>query len=94
MRVGYHTDWGSRFPFEELGLPDNYARPLPAVLFFGFDYDAGFLRAGGERLSESVTLAEESLHRSADASHVPLDRYRKSLHQRYRAKIAAMRRHM
>lgn len=25
MRVGYHTDWASSFPFEELGLPDNYA---------------------------------------------------------------------
>ena len=28
MRVGWHTDWGSNFPFQEVGLPDNYQQPL------------------------------------------------------------------
>src|ERR1039457_6007925 len=27
MQIGYHVDWASSFPFEELGLPDNYATP-------------------------------------------------------------------
>ena len=25
MQIGYHVDWASIFPFEKLGLPDNYA---------------------------------------------------------------------
>ena len=90
MRVGYHTDWGSSFPFEELGLPDNYARALPAVSFFGFEHDAGFLRVAGPRLSESVTLAEEDVRRAATISGVPEARYRKALQERYRVRIAAL----
>ncbi|MGH9595070.1 MAG: N-acetylmuramoyl-L-alanine amidase [Bryobacteraceae bacterium] len=92
MQVGYHTDWGSSFPFAELGLPDNYARALPAVSLFGFEHDAGFLRAAGGRLAESVALAEENIRRAASASGVPVARYRKTLEERYWAKVAAMRR--
>ena len=37
LRIGYHLDWASSFPFDQLGLPDNYALPLPAVSVFGFE---------------------------------------------------------
>ncbi len=49
MRVGYHTDWASSFPFAQLGLPDNYARPLPAIVAFGFEYDETFVQLAGGR---------------------------------------------
>ena len=42
MQIGYHVDWGSSFPFERMGLPDNYATPSPAVGLFGFAFDANF----------------------------------------------------
>ena len=48
MRVGFHTDWASSFPFAQLGLPDNYARPLPALTAFGFEYDAAFAQSAGD----------------------------------------------
>ena len=46
-RIGYHTDWASGLPFAALGLPDNYAQPLPAIALFGFEYDDVFLKAVG-----------------------------------------------
>ena len=48
MQIGYHVDWASSFPFEGLGLPDNYATPSPAISLFGFAFDASF-RATGRR---------------------------------------------
>jgi hypothetical protein len=36
MQVGYHTDWAAGFPFEALGLPDNYELALPSLWAFGF----------------------------------------------------------
>jgi hypothetical protein len=43
MRIGYHTDWPSSFPFRALGLADNYAQP-PALLAAGFEADPSFFR--------------------------------------------------
>jgi hypothetical protein len=42
MRIGYHTDWASSFPFAALGLPDNYAQPPAALLAAGFEADPAF----------------------------------------------------
>jgi hypothetical protein len=91
MRVGYHTDWASSFPFEELGLPDNYTRPLPALAYFGFDYDAAFLAHAGSRMSDSAALARESVRVKAAESRIPVESYRQLLRRRYRAKLAAVR---
>jgi hypothetical protein len=91
MRVGYHTDWASSFPFAQLGLPDNYARPLPAMVTFGFEYDETFAKRAGTRLYAGVELAEEELAR--DAAGRPVAELRKELRKRYRARLAeAMRR--
>jgi hypothetical protein len=45
--IGHHRDWARGFPFEALGLPNLYAKPLPSVAIFGFGYDREFLEAVG-----------------------------------------------
>jgi hypothetical protein len=92
MRVGFHTDWASSFPFAQLGLPDNYARPLPALTAFGFEYDATFLRWAGTRLYAGVELAEEQLAGAAAASGLSPPALRKMLQKRYRDRLAEVRR--
>jgi len=87
MRVGYHTDWASSFPFEQLGLPDNYAQPIPALSIFGFESDATFLRVSGSRLYAGVELAEERLRERAAEQGVPLAAYRGSLQRLYRERF-------
>ena len=91
MRVGYHTDWASSFPFAELGLPDNYARPLPALTIFGFQYDATFLHWAGTRLYAGVDLADRELARYAAESGVAPLSLRKTLQKRYRLHLAEVR---
>ena len=89
MRVGYHTDWASAFPFAGMQLPDNYALPLPAVWAFGFEYDLAFLHTAGSRMYAGVGLAEERVRRAAAQAQTSVDAYRKSLRSRYAAKAAA-----
>ena len=92
MRVGYHTDWASSFPFSRLGLPDNYERALPALADLGFEYDANFLRWAGTRLYAGVELAEEQLKRQSAESGVTPESLRKTLRGRYRRQLAEVRR--
>jgi hypothetical protein len=75
MRIGYHVDWAAAFPFAELGLPDNYAIPPPAVWAFGFEADESYRGVAGEPLRRAVTAAEAAvqpgarkLYRTASAS--------------------------
>jgi hypothetical protein len=92
MRVGYHTDWASSFPFAQLGLPDNYARPLPSLTVFGFQYDATFVHWAGTRLYAGVELAEQELNRDAAASRMTAGQLQKILRKRYRARLAEVMR--
>jgi hypothetical protein len=92
MRVGYHTDWASSFPFAQLGLPDNYSRPLPALTAFGFEYDATFLRWAGTRLYAGVELAEEQLNRTAADNGVTLTALKTIHRKRYRLHLDEARR--
>jgi hypothetical protein len=46
--IGHHLDWARGFPFAAFGLPDQYARALPSVAIFGFNYDDPFLSVMGE----------------------------------------------
>jgi hypothetical protein len=91
MRMGYHTDWASSFPFAQLGLPDNYAHPLPALTAFGFEYDATFVRWAGTRLYAGAELGEAELARDAAASGMTVMELRKALRKRYRARLAEAR---
>jgi hypothetical protein len=91
MRIGYHVDWASSFPFERLGLPDNYARPSPAISLFGFAFDAGFEKRAGARLAAGASGAAREVGERAAASHLSLEAYRKVLHKRYLKTLASHR---
>ena len=83
MQVGYHTDWASGFPFEQVGLPDNYGQPLPALLAFGFTYDASFVSRTGGRMYRGVQRAGQLLEDRAAAAQLQLPAYREALQKRY-----------
>ena len=83
MQIGYHVDWASSFPFEKLGLPDNYATPSPAVSLFGFGFDASYEQRAGVRLAAGAVEAESGLMERARKAHLSLAAYRKALHLRY-----------
>lgn len=91
MQIGYHVDWASSFPFEKLGLPDNYATPSPAVALFGFDFDAKYAERAGERLAGGALNADHDLALRAAAVHQTPEAYRKALHRRF-SRIIAVRR--
>lgn len=82
MHIGTHTDWASQFPFAAVGLPDNYAQPLPSLTAFGFEYDGAFLQATGGRW-RGLDLAEAQVAQQAAAEGMPVARYRAILRHRY-----------
>lgn len=92
MHIGYHTDWAAGLPFEQLGLPDNYARSVASVALFGFQYDDPMVAAMGGRPWAGLAAAEEALGQAAAAAHLPVPEYRKQLQQRYRRMIHAQSR--
>jgi hypothetical protein len=87
-RVGYHTDWASSFPFSEVGLPDNYAAPLPAISLFGFEADTVFRQKAGDRLAMAADTAEEEVIGQAAHRGLSLSAYRNELRNRYRSVMA------
>jgi len=68
MQVGLHLDWASGFPFEALGLGDNYAAALPALWAYGFDYDSTFAGRAATRMRAGIEDAERILVRGAAAA--------------------------
>jgi hypothetical protein len=92
LRIGYHLDWASSFPFDQLGLPDNYALPLPAVSLFGFEYDANFGRRAGARVYQEAEFSEEIFRERAAAAHMRVPAYRETVQRGYRRQLAAVRR--
>lgn len=91
MLVGYHTDWASSFPFQALGLPDNYALPLPALLAFGFEADSAFLRAAGAKMAGSAAVSENMVHQRAEQSGLSFAAYRAALRKRFQERLAEVR---
>ncbi len=91
MLAGYHTDWASGFPFEQLGLPDNYAIPLPAITLFGFEYDAHFAGLENSSLYPGIVRGEQSLRDTAARLHISLETFRQKLQTRYRERTPAVR---
>ena len=90
MRAGYHSDWAENLPFRELGLNDNYVRPLPAVTLFGFLTDDLVSKAGESPLGQGLQAADAEVEKEATARRLPLARYRELLQERYRETIAAL----
>ena len=87
-RAGYHTDWAAHLPFADLGLGDNYSRPLASVALFGFEADGALLQSGGAPLARGIQAAEEAIRRQAAERNLPIDKYRRMLRARYQEAVA------
>lgn len=92
MQIGYHRDWASSFPFEQLGLPDNYQRALPALWTSGFEYNPEFQQWAGDRIRAGIQLAEDRLTAQAAESGMSLRAYRRMLQKRYHQELDIVRR--
>jgi hypothetical protein len=88
--IGYHTDWGTGFPFQELGLPDNYKIPNPSIYLYGFEYDPVYTGATGPEIWKGLAEAEERVRQAAAARGVSPTRYREILQQRFRDALSVV----
>jgi hypothetical protein len=91
MQIGYHTDWADNFPFGEVGLPDNYTRPLPGLYLCGFVYDRTYVASTGPHILAAIELSEARLEEAAARRHMQAASYRVYLQQEYRKKIMALK---
>ena len=91
MLAGLHVDWAAGFPFEAVGLTDNYALPSSLVWGLGFDYDAHFKSKAGEPLRAAIDDAEAILDAKAAAAGVSGAVYKERLRRRYREMLAQAR---
>jgi hypothetical protein len=91
MTIGYHIDGSGDFPFRELGIPDNYAIPIPSLYLYGFDFDARFLMSTGTRMWTGVSLADERLRQEAGVQHLSVDQYKQNLREGYRTSLAMLK---
>ncbi len=88
--AGYHTDWAANLPFEDLGLTNNYARPLPSVTLFGFSATALLEDARDSPLAKGLEAAEDQVRAEAMDHNLTEHRYRQLLQTRYKDAIAAL----
>ena len=93
MIMGYHTDWAGNFPYEEIGLPDNYALPLPSLLFFGFAYDPSFMTSTGARMWKGLLAAEDQLREQAKQNGISVAGHKAALRERYKRLSAPLGEH-
>ena len=91
MIIGYHTDGSGDFPYQELGLPDNYSLPLPSIFLFGFDFDPSVLMSTGFRMWKGLLLADEQLRREAKSRQITIAQYKQKLRERYRTSMATLK---
>ena len=89
MLAGLHVDWSAGFPFEAVGLTDNYSVPSPLVWRLGFDYDAHFRGKAGEPLRAAIDDAEAIVAAKATSAGVSRAAYKERLRQRYREMLSA-----
>jgi hypothetical protein len=90
MLVGWHTDWGSRFPYQEMGLPNNYEIANPSLYCFGFQYDPVYIQSTNADLRKGLVKAEERLRESAARRGIPMAAYRRILQKKYQDTQAAL----
>jgi len=83
MRIGWHADWGKNFPFDKVGLPDNYLQPLPSIYLFGFSYDPVYWNATGPEIWKSLAQSEELLRQGAAVQGKSVAEFRATLAKRY-----------
>lgn len=89
MWAGNHLDWSANFPFEALGLANNYEIPLPAVAIFGFRFDRDFQKATAGALGRGLALGEEVFRRRASAHRTSVADFRAAAQRRYQELIKA-----
>ena len=85
--IGYHKDWQEGFPFRALGLPDNYARPVPSATVFGFEPEGEVKPAG---MGIGLLAANRMVEREAERLRMPASRYREVLRLRWREALPAL----
>ncbi|MBK5294937.1 MAG: N-acetylmuramoyl-L-alanine amidase [Acidobacteriia bacterium] len=90
FRIGNHTDWASNFPFQRIGLPDNYNLPIPGMILYGFGYDQDFVLATGERLRIGLSVSENQVRLAASASGISVASYRAKLREEFRRRLAEL----
>jgi hypothetical protein len=91
MLAGLHVDWAAGFPFEALGVTDNYTVPSPLLWGLGFDYDARFTGKAGEPLRAAIADAEAILAAKAAAAGISRAAYKERLRESYREMLAQAR---
>lgn len=91
MTIGYHYDGAGDFPFQRLGVPDNYALPIPSLFVFGFDFDSRFLMYSGNRLWKGMRISEQRLRRDAELKHRSVEEHKEILRQQYRVSIESLK---
>ncbi len=89
-RIGWHTDWGSGFPFGQVGLADNYQLPNPSLYLFGFEYDAEYTNLVSPDMWTGLALSDERVREAAAGRGLTVPEYRKILQQRFRDGISAL----
>jgi hypothetical protein len=90
--VGAHTDWAARFPYGAMGLPDNYAQPIPSITLFGFSYNNIYVSMSGASLWKGLLLADEEMRQNAAAKGVKLAVHRAILNRRYKEMVELIKR--
>jgi hypothetical protein len=90
--LGWHTDFAASFPFQAVGLPDNYSLPPAAIYALGFHYDGNYLRLTGPRLLPGLASADRQIANQSARLGLPENSYRNLLWRRYKELLAARRR--
>ncbi len=89
--LGWHTDFAASFPFQAIGLPDNYALAPAALYALGFHYDDNYLRLTGPRVLPGLALADRQIANQSAKLGLPENSYRNLLGRRYKELLAAER---
>ena len=90
-KIGYHQDWSANFPFEAIGLPNNYKIVLPSLRLFGYEYDPEYYDAAAPELQTALKQGEGELERNARSGSITLERHRGILQKRFMKYSQAMR---
>ena len=87
MLIGYHMDWRGRFPFQKVGLPDNYQAVLASVAEWGFPYDSPFVDELGGQVWPGVRRSRSLFRREAALRQLSVKRYREQQGRRFLALV-------
>jgi hypothetical protein len=90
-QVSYHTDWALGFPYSEIGLPDNYNIPSPAIGQFGFTYDPALVNLSDTPFWKGLLLGEDQFRQGATAHGVPVDIFRDRQSKVYRDVLRSLK---